>query len=446
MKNHLVSIIVRTKNESIWIGKCLHAINNQTYRNIEVILVDDKSKDNTLKIVKKNFPKVKIVNYKDKKFFPGKAINLGIRKSKGKYIAIISGHCIPKDNLWIKNLIKNFSKKKIAAVYGKQEPLDFSDSNIVRDLTYLFGNDRKIQSKDPFFHNANSMIRKDLWNKLNFDEKTPHIEDRIWAQKMINKGLKIVYEPKSSVFHYHGVSHSHNPIRTNRIGKILTNTKFNNKIKNIICMVPILNPIESKGNFLVEEAVNNVLKLIAIKKVFVICDNKILKRKFIKNKKIIFLDRGKDLKKDFLGTDYVLKEVYNKFIKNIYKPSHILVFEELYPHRPKFFFKQLLEKIDDNYDTLVPISKSRFHNFWKKNSDGKLEAVAKTSLPSSVTESNIIYQEIKGLGSITSSSAFEINGRESSNAKFFEVDTEYSFKIDNYLKKLIKLKSEIFFH
>ena len=43
-----------------------------------------------------------------------------------------------------------------------------------------------------------------------FDENIFHIEDRIWAQKQINKGYKIIYEPKASVFHYHGVYHRNN--------------------------------------------------------------------------------------------------------------------------------------------------------------------------------------------------------------------------------------------
>ena len=69
MTKDLVSIIVRTKNEGFWIGKCLKAIESQSYKNYEVIVVDDKSSDNTIKILKKHFPKVKLVKYKDKKFF-----------------------------------------------------------------------------------------------------------------------------------------------------------------------------------------------------------------------------------------------------------------------------------------------------------------------------------------------------------------------------------------
>jgi len=134
--------------------------------------------------------------------------------------------------------------------------------------------------------------------------------------------------------------------------------------------------------------------------------------------------------------EYTLKETYNKFIKQKYKPTHILVFEELYPHRPNNFFEKLIKYIDDNYDCLIPIVKNKNHNIWKKNDKGDLECIFKTTLPSSVTDYKI-FQEIKGLGCVTKSSNFEINGRESPNTKFFEVNSEYSFKIDNFTKKLI---------
>ena len=53
MKNKpLVSIIIRTKNEQNWIESCLRAIFNQSYKNFEIILVDNNSTDNTVKIAK----------------------------------------------------------------------------------------------------------------------------------------------------------------------------------------------------------------------------------------------------------------------------------------------------------------------------------------------------------------------------------------------------------
>ena len=77
-----ISIIIRTKNEERWIEQCLKKIFDQNYDNFEVIIVDNNSKDNTVQKAKK-FP-VKII--KINKFLPGKAINLGIKKSKGKII------------------------------------------------------------------------------------------------------------------------------------------------------------------------------------------------------------------------------------------------------------------------------------------------------------------------------------------------------------------------
>ena len=115
----------------------------------------------------------------------------------------------------------------------------------------VFGKDKKIQKKDPFFHNANSMIRQELWKEVQFDEETMHIEDRIWAQEQINRGNQLVYDPAPCVFHYHGVSHKKNISRVREISKILSKNSTNSKYRKLICMVPILNPIKKNNKFLI---------------------------------------------------------------------------------------------------------------------------------------------------------------------------------------------------
>mgnify|MGYP001169776974 FL=1 len=232
IKKIKVSVIVRTHNEQDWISRCLHEILKQKFEKYEVLLIDNNSTDKTLDIVKKNFSKVKIYKFNPKKYFPGDALNFGISKAKGQYVAMISGHCIPKHNQWLNQLYKNFKSKKIAGVYGKQEPLDTSDPNDIRDLKYIFGEDKKVQIKDPFFHNANSMIDKKLWKKNKFDSKTPHIEDRIWAKKLLEKGYKIIYEPKAQVFHHHGLNYRGNSSRINKISQILIKKNNQSKIKD----------------------------------------------------------------------------------------------------------------------------------------------------------------------------------------------------------------------
>jgi len=70
-KNQKVSIIIRTKNEDNWLEACLKSIRLQSYKNYEIIIVDNGSKDRTLEIAKKYETKI----VKIKKFIPGKAIN-----------------------------------------------------------------------------------------------------------------------------------------------------------------------------------------------------------------------------------------------------------------------------------------------------------------------------------------------------------------------------------
>jgi glycosyltransferase involved in cell wall biosynthesis len=414
-----VSIIIRTRNEVQWISRCLNEIYNQKYKNFEVILVDHQSRDKTISLVKKNFPLVKIIKYNSKVFYPGKALNLGIKFSKGSLIAMISGHCIPKNNLWLSNLVKNFRKRNVGAVYGRQEPLDTSSPNDYRDLTYIFGLDKKIQKNDPFFHNANSMIRKDLWLKNKFHEHILHIEDRVWANEILKKKYYIVYEPSSIVFHFHGIGHHDNTTRVNLISKILKKNILKRK-KKIIALIPVKKLIKVDDQYILIKTIDDLLKFKEVSKI-IISTNDVNVSKIIKNKKIKVIKRDHDLNKEFLGIEYILSRIYNRHISKQYNPSHILVVEETYTKRPNNYFKNLISNIDDNFDSVIPIVKNKSHNIWRKRTDGSLEPLFKTTLPSDLVDYEI-YEEIKGLGCLIKADAFATNGRECSARKFIEVN------------------------
>ena len=226
----LDSIIIRSKNEEKWLGSCLRAISNQSYRNFEIILVDNQSRDKTKELSEKYLSK--IINIK--KYKPGKSINMGVQNSSGKIIVILSAHCIPTNKDWLSNLIKPLKNKKIAGVYGRQEPLSYSSDNDKRDLINTFGLDSFLQKKDPFFHNANSAFLKSTWNKFKFDENVDSLEDRLWGQKIISQGLKIYYEANASVYHYHGINQNLNPKRLRNVIKTLSNYDSNkNKLDKL---------------------------------------------------------------------------------------------------------------------------------------------------------------------------------------------------------------------
>ena len=215
-----VSIVIRTKNESFWLPKLLFAIENQSYDNIEVIVVDNESEDDSVKIAE-SFG-CRIVNITQTEFTYGRSLNMGIEVATGEYIVLISGHCVPVDDMWITNLVKSFlNNENVVGVYGKQIPLPDSSDFDKRDLWTTFGNERKVQTKDFFFHNANSIIRKDIWDRYPFDEVTKGVEDRLWAKEMISKGYTIVYEPAAVVYHQHGIHQGRCDNRAKRVVNVI---------------------------------------------------------------------------------------------------------------------------------------------------------------------------------------------------------------------------------
>lgn len=219
-RDPLISIIIRSKNEEQWIAACLSKIAEQTIQSFEVILVDNGSTDKTIQRAYGIMPDIRVVNIGE--FFPGRAINEGIRASSGEYIVCLSSHCVPQKLDWLQMMYENFVQdKKLAGVYGRQIPMHFSNPLDVRDLFLTFGLDKRTQFKDPFFHNANSMFPRAVWDIFPFDETVTNIEDRVWAKTVLSAGYHIVYEPEAAVFHHHGIHHNGNIQRAKNIIKIM---------------------------------------------------------------------------------------------------------------------------------------------------------------------------------------------------------------------------------
>lgn len=215
-----VTIVLRARNEERWIGKTLKALLAQSFQDFEVVLVDNCSVDNTRKIFQEIIPQGRVLTIEN--FKPGQAINIGVAEGRGELVVILSAHCIPENDRWLESFVKSMANPKIAASYGRQLPLPTSHPLDRRDLLNTFGVESRIQKKDSFFHNANSIIRRNIWERFPFDENTPHIEDRIWAEQIIEGKYWIAYEADAAVYHYHGINHHQNLDRAQAISDILT--------------------------------------------------------------------------------------------------------------------------------------------------------------------------------------------------------------------------------
>lgn len=95
MKNQardMISIIIPVYNGEKYLKQCIESVLNQTYPNVEIVLVDDKSPDNSLEIEKeyvKAYPnKIKLIALEKNKGI-GNAVNIGIEAADGKYLLLL---------------------------------------------------------------------------------------------------------------------------------------------------------------------------------------------------------------------------------------------------------------------------------------------------------------------------------------------------------------------
>ena len=196
------SIIIRTKNEAMYLGRCLRQIFRQDYQDFDVILVDSGSTDGTLEIAER-FP-VQVLTIAPESFTYGYALNVGIAATQAPIVVSLSGHSIPYDSRWLGNLVRRFRDPQVAGAYSRQ---------ICHGLTPLYerifvhslpGHPFRIPGlSDLMFTNAASAIRRDLWERVPFDETLPACEDYAWVLEARAHGYKIRYAPDSVVIHSH---------------------------------------------------------------------------------------------------------------------------------------------------------------------------------------------------------------------------------------------------
>lgn len=115
--NPKVSIITVCYNSASTIKDTIESVVSQTYNNIEYIIIDGKSSDNTLEIVNKYQDKItKIISEKDNGFYD--AINKGIKLARGEIIAVLNSDDLYEDNQVIENIVALFGKEKLDACYS----------------------------------------------------------------------------------------------------------------------------------------------------------------------------------------------------------------------------------------------------------------------------------------------------------------------------------------
>lgn len=117
-KNQLISIIIINYNGKKWIKKCFDSLKNQTFKNFEVIVVDNNSSDNSIEQIKNYYSFVKIIQSKKNLGFAG-GNNLGIKNANGQLILLLNYDTWFKND-FIERLYKEFISNNVDIVSPSQ--------------------------------------------------------------------------------------------------------------------------------------------------------------------------------------------------------------------------------------------------------------------------------------------------------------------------------------
>ena len=137
MPNPTISVIIPTYNREKVLKRCLKSLENQTFKDFEVIICDDGSTDNTKKIVNyfKTSLKIKYILLNKNSGGPAVPRNIAIKNFKGKYIAFLDS-----DDYWNKHKLKkciNFLEEGYDFVYHNVERKNFkSKFKFVSDIFF----------------------------------------------------------------------------------------------------------------------------------------------------------------------------------------------------------------------------------------------------------------------------------------------------------------------
>lgn len=214
MKKLKVSIVIRTKNEEKYFVELLQKLKQQSFKDFEIIMVDNNSIDKTLEIAKK-FDVDKIISISDEEFSHPYSANLGIANSDGEFIVLTNGHCVPMSNTWLEDGLKNFNDPRVAGIDGHYAS-GKAGKLWQKIADRLYAPQMKLRLENQYVSTTNAIIRKNLWKMYPFDESLEECEDYDWSKEMIARGYKIVKDPYFNVYHYHPLTIAQDRDRQNR--------------------------------------------------------------------------------------------------------------------------------------------------------------------------------------------------------------------------------------
>lgn len=127
-----LTLITATFNSAISIKTCLESVVSQDYKDLEYLIIDGKSSDDTLKIVKdyqQKYPNIKLVSEKDYGIYD--ALNKGIQLATGDVVGFVHSDDLLANNHIVSDIVNQLQNEQLDGVYGDLQYVDKVDLNKV---------------------------------------------------------------------------------------------------------------------------------------------------------------------------------------------------------------------------------------------------------------------------------------------------------------------------
>lgn len=352
-KTPKVSIIVTANNYGIYLEECLESLLRQTYRDYEVVLINDGSTDNTEEVLKQYKDKVRIINLGGVGL--AKAANAGIRNSKGKYIVRCDADDYFDENLLLVETDILDKKPDIGMVYPDYYRINQRGDIIEHVRLLKAGEEMKLLERSCLA--AAAMYRKECFDAIDgYNEELTHQEDYdFWTRftekfKVYNVHLPLLY------YRQHQVSMSANRgammearrlVKKNIVEKRVK--RGSHKILGVVLAAAHSNfglnfPLrEVAGKPLIYYTIKEALKCELIDKVIVSTEDAHI-AKVAKSYKAEVIMRPVQLTKPTVSVQQVLKVIVEELNSNEgYKPDVVVSLQVLSPLRTE---RHITEAID----------------------------------------------------------------------------------------------------
>lgn len=199
----MISVVVRTFNEEAGLPLLLDGLRAQRARDFELVVVDSGSTDRTCEIAL-GFDAAPVTLVELERFTYGGALNAGLAAARGELVAFLSAHVQLLSEDWLGEMRRACAGPRVVAAFSRQVPWTSSPYYERFFVWWMYCHHMRLPGLASFsFTNAATMIRRDHWTRLPFDESLPACEDYDWAMRARRDGYRVVWVPHVGVRHSH---------------------------------------------------------------------------------------------------------------------------------------------------------------------------------------------------------------------------------------------------